>query len=290
MNLNFQKNIVNLNGRQGANWLEALPDVVEDLKSLWSLDDVQEVENLTWNYLFYATQDEKNVVVKVSFDAELIENEWRALNYFNGEGVVRVFDISREHQALLLERVAPGLSLKSQRNDHLYHHYAHVLLALSNKPSKISANMTMFDWANAIERISDLSIDKDIRIKAQKIQNRLFKHQAPLYFCHGDLHLDNILQRENTWCAIDPKGVLGETAFEAAAFDLLTEAELMSIDSSERLIPARIERLAKTLHLSNERLLQWFFLRCLISAQWFIEDGGDPKQMFKLAKLLYRHL
>jgi streptomycin 6-kinase len=36
-------------------------------------------------------------------------------------------------------------------------------------------------------------------------------------FLHGGLHQDNILQRGNEWTIIDPKGVVGEIEFEAAA-------------------------------------------------------------------------
>lgn len=61
---------------------------------------------------------------------------------------------------------------------------------------------------------------------------------------HVDLHHDNILQNGNEWLVIDPKGVVGEPAYEVAAFihnpmpELLThaDAQLLSIIASLALL------------------------------------------------------
>ena len=37
----------------------------------------------------------------------------------------------------------------------------------------------------------------------------------------------------------------------------------------------------------EDRLRAWVFLRVIISAQWFIEDNGNPDEMLRLASVLY---
>lgn len=50
------------------------------------------------------------------------------------------------------------------------------------------------------------------------------------YFCHGDLHLDNVIYQGKRCLAIGPKGIMGEMAFEAAAFDPPSEGEKQNLD------------------------------------------------------------
>lgn len=49
----------------------------------------------------------------------------------------------------------------------------------------------------------------------------------------------------------------------------------------------RINLLANNLGIDKNRLLAWIFLRTIISAQCFIEDGGDPNEKLNLASYLY---
>jgi streptomycin 6-kinase len=110
------------------------------------------------------------------------------------------------------------------------------------------------------------------------------------YLCHGDLHLENILQHGSHWLAIDPKGIIGEMAFEAAAFDCLSPDELKDSQQVTSKIIDRVEKLAITLRIDFNRLLAWIFLRTIISAQWFIEDKGEPNESLDERLTLAKHV
>jgi streptomycin 6-kinase len=45
---------------------------------------------------------------------------------------------------------------------------------------------------------------------------RLFAQSTTSVLLHGDLHHDNILHDGNAWVAIDPKGLIGDPAYEIA--------------------------------------------------------------------------
>ncbi|PIZ04838.1 MAG: hypothetical protein COY58_01935 [Gammaproteobacteria bacterium CG_4_10_14_0_8_um_filter_38_16] len=96
-----------------------------------------------------------------------------------------------------------------------------------------------------------------------------------------------MIHHQNQWIIIDPKGIVGEVAFEAAAFDLLSDDELKNASIIPELILSRTQLLSGALYVEQRRLLYWAFLRAVISAQWFIEDGADPSKMLLITNHLY---
>ena len=78
-----------------------------------------------------------------------------------------------------------------------------------------------------------------------------------------------------------------EVAFEAAAFDLIDKTKWSQSDNLQDRIITPINLLANALNINKNRLLFWIFLRIIISAQWFIEDNGNPDEMLNLASTIY---
>jgi streptomycin 6-kinase len=105
------------------------------------------------------------------------------------------------------------------------------------------------------------------------------------FFLHGDLHQDNILQHENKWFAIDPKGVVGDPLFEIAAFDFIHETEKNAPNIKE-LFESRMTLIGKQSSLNIQRIRDWVFVRLILSAVWSIEDNGDPSWAISLASKL----
>jgi len=90
---------------------------------------------------------------------------------------------------------------------------------------------------------------------------------------HGDLHHGNVLDfGDRGWLAIDPKGLVGDAAFDYA--------NLLCNPSHERaLMPGRLERqfgvVAEASGLDRERLAGWLVAWCALSSIWFTLDD-DP--------------
>ena len=123
--------------------------------------------------------------------------------------------------------------------------------------------------------------------KAQSLRSTLLHSMGHDYLCHGDLHLENIIQHGETWLAIDPKGVIGEIAFEAAACDLIHPNEQKDQTHLSSIIIERMIFLANALDVKYDRLLSWVFLRLIIQSQWSIEDHDDPSHRLLLATPIY---
>ena len=86
-----------------------------------------------------------------------------------------------------------------------------------------------------------------------------------------------------SWLAIDPKGVIGEPAYEAGA--LLRNLPAMS-DPKEITIK-RLDILSASLNLDRRRLCAWALAQAVLSAWWSIEDGeSEWYPSIQCAKLL----
>ena len=89
---------------------------------------------------------------------------------------------------------------------------------------------------------------------------------------HGDLHHDNVFEATRGWLAIDPKGLLGDPAYDVANvfYNPLDRDDL-------RLDPARIGQMAHTfagvLDRQPAEVLGWAIVDITLSAAWHTEDG-----------------
>ncbi len=279
----LKKNISNLFGKSGKEWLSSLPITVEKLSQQWSLKHIKPVDNMSWNYVALALQrNNLPVVLKISCDKQSIQDEYKALRHFDGHESIKVLDINLEYNALLLQQAIPGHCLKERHPRKLADTikiYAEIVQALATQKNyDKSATQHVSKWCNTIDRITDPRIEKCLVDKASQLRSVVLGTSQHVYLCHGDLHLENIIQHGSHWLAIDPKGIIGEMAFEAAAFDLLSPDELKDSQNVTFKIIDRVEKLSITLGIDFNRILAWIFLRTIISAQWFIEDNGEPSE------------
>jgi streptomycin 6-kinase len=97
----------------------------------------------------------------------------------------------------------------------------------------------------------------------------------PRLLLHGDLHHMNILKDDaRGWLVIDPKGVVGELAYEPAAilhnpipsFEMIADAKIME---------SRVRIFSDRLGTSAERILGWCFAKNILGHLWTVEDRMD---------------
>lgn len=119
-------------------------------------------------------------------------------------------------------------------------------------------------------------------VEAAAIAERLLAHPHDLRPLHGDLHHGNVIHGSRGWLVIDPKGVYGDPAFEAANvfYNPLDRDDLC-------LEPDRIARLAdvfsRVLEQSPQRLLSYAIAYGALSAAWHAQDENDEDEQRELA-------
>jgi streptomycin 6-kinase len=111
--------------------------------------------------------------------------------------------------------------------------------------------------------------------KAERLLEELQASSPRNALLHGDLHHDNILSdAEDGWVAIDPKGVTGDPAYEAARFQHNPVPGFLSVDAPHAVARRRADILSSILEGDRSRLLAWAFFDTVLSACWSIEEHG----------------
>lgn len=246
----------------------------------WSVDVDETLETPT-SLIAYGRRAKESVVIKL---VKVPGDEWNGgdvLRAFDGRGVVRVY----EHApgAMLLERLTPGDSLVSLsldgRDDEAAAVLADVIAAMSSSTPPAGVP-TIGDWGLALERPHTLNAD--LVREAAGLYASLVESQSHTRLLHGDLHHSNVLfDARRGWTAIDPKGVVGETAFEIGAA-LRNPIERADLWFRPETIERRIQIFAERLQLDARRILQWAFAQAVLSAIWEIEDGlvgAEPRSL-----------
>jgi len=93
---------------------------------------------------------------------------------------------------------------------------------------------------------------------------------------HGDLHHDNILAAQRQpWLAIDPKGLIGEPAYETGALLFNPQLQLLHAPDPGRILARRIDQLSEELGLDRARVRGWGLVRAVLAAWWHVESTGE---------------
>ncbi len=279
----FNQNITNTFGEKGKAWLVELPNIIKKLSAHWHLTHLSPVDNMSYHYVAKAVSDNHQaVVLKIGCDAKVIADEKQALEYFNGDGSIRLIDYNEKYRALLLQQAVPGVTLKSlypAQAERVMDNYVATMQQLHHKILPTKNNFqSISTWLQALDKVNSDQIPKDLLKKALGLRDQLLSSSGRQVLLHGDLHHDNILSDGNTWLAIDPKGIIGEPEFEIAAFDFIHQSELAELANealAKKLFAVRIEYIAGKMNLDAERIKAWVFVRLILSAAWSIEDKSE---------------
>ena len=266
----------------------------------WQLSNIRSFTHcaMTNNYVIiaYSDQYQADVVLKIG-PKSVIDREIQALQYFQGDGCVKVLQFDQqysvENSALLLEYVQPGNSLKDL---FLYGQEEKTIEIFADVVKKIHLNSDQnldrrihSNIQTAVQRMNLLhtfqSKNKNLIAllpQAAKLADKLIATQGKQHLLHGDLHHENILQSDDSWLMIDPQGVVAELEFEVGAFIRNPLFELLDQSNLEQLMLYRFERLSQLLNLDKQRMIDWCFVQTVLSACFCEENDNERGQNYFL--------
>lgn len=260
-----------VHGEKGRAWLAGLPSWLRECTDRWELVLDDPFPNLSYNYVAPAIRsDGSRVVLKTApLNPEFLR-EMNALREFNGRGSVRLLEGDPLGGAMLLCRVAPGTMLSEVLDDDAATRIgAGVMSKLWNPAAETGDFPSAERWTQALD-LSSGQLPAKIVDRAKALRREMLESSSERILLHGDLHHFNILQSDDeSWLAIDPKGVVGERAMEIAAF--LSNPRL----ESSSVLRRRIDVLCELLSLDRERVRAWAVILGVTSACWTIEDHGE---------------
>ncbi|CAM3638694.1 aminoglycoside phosphotransferase family protein [Cohnella lubricantis] len=300
--MKFQQTVRSVHGANGARWLDGFDSLIQHCEQRWNLT-IREAYPLSYNYVAPADgADGREYVLKlrVPEDPESMR-EFDALRLYEGRGAVRLADAEPERGILLLERCSPGRTLLSVEDDAEATRIAGALIRKLRTPAPAGSRFpTTRDWALGLQKLRARfdggtgPLPERLVGAAESGYEQLHATiSSPLQLLHGDLHHENILSAEREpWLAIDPKGVIGEPAFEPVQY--LINRLPDEPEAATRLIAERARLFARELELDAQRILAWTFCHSVLSAWWCIEDGvSDAESSIRIAEgletLLTRH-
>lgn len=277
----FRQTIVALHGAQGATWLQQLPTLLDEYAQRWALQ-LGSPFSLSYNYVLPATHaDGSAVVVKAGYPSDELRCEMTALQLYNGDGMVQLLDADPEQGIMLLERLQPGDMLSTLADDEEATIIGATVMRRLWRPAPANHPFpTVAKWAQGLQRHRARfgggvgPLPKPLFEAAEANFRDLLATNEPALLLHGDLHHFNILRAtRQPWLAIDPKGLVGDPAYEIGAF--LYNPDLAQRPNLDRLLQRRIDLLAEQLGFDRVRIRGWGIAQAVLSACWTIEDNGD---------------
>jgi streptomycin 6-kinase len=253
----------------GAAWLESLPQLAEECAERWSLRLGEPFGQGHVSLTAPATlSDGGQAVLKLNFPEEESAYEADALTHWRGEGAVRLLEVDRKRNALLIERAGLGTSLWEVEDDEEATLIAssalrrlwlrpppddHPFRLLTGEAERWTAQLRS-DW-EALGRRRDWST------KQPRLQG------------------SNVLKAQREpWLAIDPKPIVAEPAFDVAS---LLRDRRWSIDRA--IIQRRLDLLAAELDLDRDRMQGWGLVHAL---HWGVGPDKIEPDLVECARLL----
>ncbi|WP_193556205.1 aminoglycoside phosphotransferase family protein [Paenibacillus ginsengarvi] len=221
--------------------------------------------------------DGTEAALKLGVPGKEMASEALTLRTYAGEGAVRLLDADLERGALLLERLKPGKTLHSIKDDEEAVRIAAGVMRRIVRPVPEGGSFpSTQDWAQGLAKLrahfggSTGPLPERAVGRAEKLFAELNRTIMRPLLLHGDLHHGNILQAERElWLAIDPKGLIGEAEYGVIQFLLNHLPEHGRVD----ILTRRIDQFTAELGLNRERVVAWAFCHTMLSAWWDIEDN-----------------
>jgi len=245
-------------------WLDRLPEVVDDLRTRWSLELEQPFDGPEVSAAWVAParrSDGALAVLKVSMPHLEADHEIDGLRFWDGDPTVRLLEADDASGGMLLERCEPGTWLRSVPEED-----QDVLIAgLLRRMWRVPAEPHPF---RPLSEMIDLWIEETLANEARwpdpgLVRDGLRRFEelardpvhAPMLLA-TDLHAGNVLaaQRE-PWLVIDPKPFVGDPAYDATQHLFNCEERMRSAPT------ATTQRFADLLEVDAERVRAWMFAR-----------------------------
>ncbi|WP_158409542.1 aminoglycoside phosphotransferase family protein [Devosia psychrophila] len=246
----------------------------------WSLTKSTPVAETATSWIFRVEQNGRNFAALKILKQLAVEEKRRGsalLNWYGGEGAATVFDMHGDTIFLeWLDGGTLGQPVRAGKDDEGTIAIATVVASLHRPRPDAPENLqplrtrfqTLFDtdvrvWPHTA---------RDLYARASGIAFKMFDRPSAQIPLHGDLHHDNILSSDRGWLAIDPKGLIGDPAYELANV-FINPVDALHIAADPRRIAARVDILAQRLGYSRKRILGWAAAHAALSACWTLADG-----------------
>lgn len=275
---------------EGAAWVADLPALVARALDRWSLTAGDPFPSGSASWCAPARDPAgADLVLKISFPHAEARDEAAVLRAWHGHGAVRLLDAHAPDWALLLDRVRPGAPLRAARTPvpHRLAAAADVLRALHAAPAPDglpALTEVAAGWAALVEQRADAARAAGARPDPGQVRAALAVLRAPAggtpVVLHGDYNPGNLLRTADGWCAIDPKALRGDPAYDP--WPLLEQVgEPWRTPDPVRTLRDRLRLVADRAALDPAAAAGWALARATESALWGWAHDADVARLHR---------
>jgi streptomycin 6-kinase len=268
-------------GEAGRTWIDRLPSIVASYLERWALTpDGPVMHGFMGIVLPVGRASGEPAMLKVSWQEGDVNWEARALAAWNGHGAIRLLEHDEPDGVLLVERLDPARSARELPGVDA----ARVLGRVSRRlavpaPTGMRRVEALAErWVEELPRNWErLGRPFPRRWVDEAVATCLeLGPGQPNLLLHGDLVFDNVLRAEREpWLVIDPDGLVGEQAFDAAQFLTNRWSELTAQPDLRLAVRARLTAFAEAAGVDFERTRRWAQARNVSEAIWCREHQPD---------------
>lgn len=237
--------------------------------------------------------DGRPAMLKLSTDNEERSGQ-ELLHWWGGDGAVR--RLAHDPAAVLLERAVPGDSLRAMSvtgaDARATGLLCEVAARLHRPHGNVPGGLVPLETRFAALLQPDVALSPLLE-QCRSLAQAVLAAQSDVRPLHGDLHHDNVLDGgARGWLAIDPKGLIGDRAFDYTV--LFSNPDLCGPGIHVATHPAtfvrRLDQVCAQAGLGRTRLLRWIAASAGLSAVWLLEDGSPADISLAVAALALRQL
>ena len=276
-------------GAAGADWLAALPALVERLLVRWRLEvDGPVLHGYVALVVPVRRPDGQPAVLKVSWIDDETRGEAVALSCWRGAPAVDLLASCPEDGALLLERLNPSCSLLHVDEDEAVAVAATLLRRLHVPPvDGLTAATDVAHRLGSELRQEWTALGRpgraDLVEQAVSTCRDLATSPGPVRLLHGDFHYANVLARaasagagaaRRSWAVIDPKPLVGDGEYDLVPLLRNRWSELADTGDVARACRRRLDAVVDQADLDRDRAYQWCLVRSVDDALWAHTHGA----------------
>lgn len=251
--------------------LSAEGEILQPWVHCWRLQPQGPPTRTHSSLLLPVASDGRPAMLKVALIAEE-QRGARQLAWWAGNGTARTY--ASEDEAVLMER-ATGNSLRSLFDAGRSEETTTIICAVAARLHAPSRPLPTFlvPLRRWFQPLLDANPAVAEQQEAASTASALLTASVEPVPLHGDLHHDNVLDfGHGDWRAIDPKGLVGDRAF-----DLIHLLRNPDIDASPDLLEKRATQVSRDADVSTPHLLRWLVAFSGLSSIWAEADGVSPE-------------
>ena len=242
---------------------------------------MEELLDSSCNYVARASHaDTGEVVVKLRAPGIEFVRELEALRLYGGRRAVMLLEADLANGAMMLESVRPGRVLADTGSDEEATTIAASVMQTLWRPApEIHPFAAMSEFEGGVEWLRVCSENKASPIpttlanRAEGLLREFAASQDEPVLLHGDLHHYNILSAERVpWLAVDPKGVVGDPAYEVGPF---LYNRLFETGSPASALKRRVDQMSEELGFERDRIVGAAIPRAVLAA-WPRGSTSEP--------------